>query len=172
MSFNRRHLLGLEDLGPDEISHILDVAESFEEISSREIKKVPTLRGKSVILFFVEPSTRTKLSFEVAAKRLSADTFSFSPSTSSMTKGETLIDTARNIQAMSPDVIIIRHRAAGAAELLSQWVDASVLNAGDGMHEHPSQALLDLLTVRRKKGRIKGLKLSIIGDIAHSRVAR
>ncbi len=172
MIFNRRHVLGLEDFTAAEITHVLDQAESFQEISLRDIKKVPTLRGKSVILFFVEASTRTRFSFEVAAKRLSADTFSFSASTSSMTKGETLIDTAKNLQALRPDVIIIRHSAAGAPHLLARWVQASVLNAGDGMHEHPSQALLDLLTVRQKKGDIKGLKLAIVGDIAHSRVAR
>jgi len=172
MDFRRRNILGLAELSPEEIGHILDVADSLQEISQREIKKVPTLRGKSVILLFVEPSTRTRVSFEMAAKRLSADTFAVSPSTSSMTKGESLIDTARNLQALKPDVIVIRHWASGAPHLISRYVEASVLNAGDGAHEHPSQALLDLLTVRQKKGRLKGLKLSIIGDLSHSRVAR
>lgn len=172
MDFKRRHILGLAELSPEEIDHVLDVADSLQEISQREIKKVPTLRGKSVILLFVEPSTRTRVSFEMAAKRLSADTFAVSPSTSSMTKGESLIDTARNLQALKPDVIVIRHWASGAPHLISRYVEASVLNAGDGAHEHPSQALLDLLTVRQKKGRLKGLKLSIIGDLSHSRVAR
>ncbi len=172
MTFKHHHVLGLEDFSAEEINHVLETAESFMEISLRDIKKVPTLRGKSVILFFVEPSTRTRFSFEMAAKRLSADTFSFSPSTSSMTKGESLIDTARNLQALNPDVIIIRHSAAGAPHLLARYVEASVLNAGDGMHEHPSQALLDLMTVKQKKGRIRGLKVAIVGDIAHSRVAR
>jgi len=171
MAFQHRHLLGLEELNAEEISHILEQAESLQEISLREIKKVPTLRGKSVILLFVEPSTRTRLSFEMAAKRLSADTFSLTASSSSMVKGESLVDTGLNLQALNPDVIVIRHSAAGAPHLLARWVDASVINAGDGSHEHPSQALLDLLTVKQKRGRIEGLKVSIIGDIAHSRVA-
>ena len=171
-AFKHRHLLGLEELNAEEISHIIEQAESLQEISLREIKKVPTLRGKSVILLFVEPSTRTRLSFEMAAKRLSADTFSLTASSSSMVKGESLVDTGLNLQALNPDVIVIRHSAAGAPHLLARWVDASVINAGDGSHEHPSQALLDLLTVKQKRGRIEGLKVSIIGDIAHSRVAR
>lgn len=172
MEFNHRHVLGLEDMSAEDLDVILETAESFQEISLRDIKKVPTLRGKSVILMFVEPSTRTKMSFEIAAKRLSADTFSFSPSTSSMSKGESLIDTALNIQAMKPDVIIMRHGSAGAPHMLRKYVDAAILNAGDGMHEHPSQGLLDMLTIKQNKGRLKGLKVSIIGDISHSRVAR
>ncbi len=155
-----------------DINLILDTADSLMEISSRDIKKVPTLRGKSIINFFYEPSTRTKASFEMAAKRLSADTLSLSATDSSMVKGETLIDTARNLQAMNPDIIILRHSSSGAPHLLAQYVNAGVINAGDGTHEHPTQALLDLFTIKKKKGRIKGLQVVIIGDIAHSRVAR
>lgn len=172
MQFNRRHLLGLEELSAGEIELILGTAESFKEISTRAIKKVPTLRGRTVVNFFVEPSTRTKMSFELAAKRLSADTVNLSPSTSSLQKGETLIDTARNLEAMNPDVIVIRHGASGAPAMLAKLVRPSIINAGDGMHEHPSQGLLDLMTVREHKGRVDGLEVSIIGDIAHSRVAR
>lgn len=172
MEFNRRHVLGLADLSAEEIRHILDTADSFQEITHREIKKVPTLRGKSVVLFFVEPSTRTRLSFDMAGKRLSADTFSFTAGSSSMSKGESLVDTALNIQAMNPDIIVIRHWASGAPHLLAKHVKASVINAGDGMHEHPSQGLLDMLTIRQRKGRISGLKVAIVGDINHSRVAR
>jgi len=168
----RRNLLGLEGLTADEITTVLDTAESFREISEREIKKVPTLRGKTVVLFFYEPSTRTRTSFEIAAKRLSADTFSLSASTSSLVKGETLIDTARNLEAMNPDAIVIRHGSSGAPHLLAGRVRASVINAGDGAHEHPTQALLDMLTMRQVLGRIQGLTVAIIGDIAHSRVAR
>ncbi len=171
MQFPHRHVLGLADFSRDDILSVLDVADSFKEVSKREIKKVPTLRGRTVINLFYEPSTRTRLSFEVAAKRMSADTFNISVATSSAKKGETLVDTARNLAAMNPDVIIIRHSASGAPHLLARHVDASVINAGDGTHEHPSQALLDLLTVREHKGRIEGLKVAIIGDIAHSRVA-
>ena len=155
-----------------DINLILDTADSLMEISSRDIKKVPTLRGKSIVSFFYEPSTRTKASFEMAAKRLSADTLSLSATDSSMVKGETLIDTARNLQAMNPDIIILRHSSSGAPHLLAQYVNAGVINAGDGIHEHPTQALLDLFTIKKKKGRIKGLRVVIIGDIAHSRVAR
>ncbi len=155
-----------------DINLILDTADSLMEISSRDIKKVPTLRGKSIVNFFYEPSTRTKASFEMAAKRLSADTLSLSATDSSMVKGETLIDTARNLQAMNPDIIILRHSSSGAPHLLAQYVNAGVINAGDGIHEHPTQALLDLFTIKKKKGRIKGLRVVIIGDIAHSRVAR
>ncbi|MDP2991870.1 MAG: aspartate carbamoyltransferase catalytic subunit [Deltaproteobacteria bacterium] len=169
--FTIKHVLDIAGLSPDQITYILDTAESFKEISTRSIKKVPTLRGKTVINLFFEPSTRTRVSFEIAAKRLSADTLSISASTSSVVKGETLIDTARNLEAMQPDVIVLRHSLSGAPHLLSRHVRASVINAGDGAHEHPTQALLDLLTVREKKGEIKGLKLAIIGDIAHSRVA-
>jgi len=155
-----------------DINLILDTADSLMEISSRDIKKVPTLRGKSIVNFFYEPSTRTKASFEMAAKRLSADTLSLSATNSSMVKGETLIDTARNLQAMNPDIIILRHSSSGAPHLLARYVDSGVINAGDGIHEHPTQALLDLFTIKKKKGRIKGLRVVIIGDIAHSRVAR
>jgi aspartate carbamoyltransferase catalytic subunit len=170
--FNHKDLLGMDQLSVSDINMILDTADSLMEISSRDIKKVPTLRGKSIVNFFYEPSTRTKASFEMAAKRLSADTLSLSATDSSMVKGETLIDTARNLQAMNPDIIILRHSSSGAPHLLARYVDAGIINAGDGMHEHPTQALLDLFTIRKKKGRIKGLKVVIIGDIAHSRVAR
>ena len=172
MEFRRKDITGLEDVSADEIEHILNTAESFKEISQREIKKVPTLRGKSVILFFYEPSTRTRTSFDVAAKRLSADTFSLAASGSSLVKGETLIDTAKNLEAMNPDAIVIRHSSSGAPHLLAKNVKAAVINAGDGAHEHPSQALLDMLTMREAKGSLKGLKVAIIGDITHSRVAR
>jgi len=172
MTFNRHHLLGMEGLTQEEIETILTSAESLKEISFRDIKKVPTLRGKTVVNFFHEPSTRTRTSFEIAAKRLSADTVSLSANTSSLVKGETLVDTARNLEAMNPDVIVIRHSMAGAPHLLSRIVKPSIINAGDGMHEHPTQALLDLLTIREKKGRIAGLQVAIVGDIAHSRVAR
>ncbi|WP_456386982.1 aspartate carbamoyltransferase catalytic subunit [Desulfolithobacter sp.] len=169
--FSHRHVLGINHLSPDDINYILDTAESFKEISARPIKKVPTLRGNTIINLFFEPSTRTRLSFEVAAKRMSADTFNISASTSSAVKGESLIDTARNIAAMHPDIIIIRHSFSGAPHMLTKYVDAAVINAGDGTHEHPSQGLLDLMTVREHKGRLHGLKVAIIGDILHSRVA-
>jgi aspartate carbamoyltransferase catalytic subunit len=169
--FQHNHIFGIDQLSVDDISHILATARSFREISNRPIKKVPTLRGKTIVNLFFEPSTRTRLSFEIAAKRMSADTFNISASTSSATKGETLVDTARNIQAMNPDVIIVRHSSSGAPQLLAKHINASVINAGDGAHEHPSQALLDMMTVVEHKGEIKGLKLAIIGDIAHSRVA-
>ena len=162
----------MESLSVEEIELILDTAESLKEISTRAIKKVPTLRGKTVVHFFYEPSTRTRTSFEIAAKRLSADTVSLSASTSSMVKGETLVDTARNLEAMNPDAIILRHNAAGAPHMIARLVQASVVNAGDGMHAHPTQALLDMMTVREKKGRLSGLRIAIMGDIAHSRVAR
>lgn len=170
--FSHHHILGMEQFSRQDIAHILATAESFKEISSRSIKKVPVLRGRTVVNLFFEPSTRTRLSFEVAAKRMSADTFNISASTSSTTKGETLIDTARNISAMHPDVIVLRHAASGAPQLLSQHVQAAVINAGDGAHQHPSQSLLDLMTVQERKGRLDGLKIAIIGDITHSRVAR
>ncbi len=169
--FLHTHIFGIEQLSVEDISHILATARSFREISNRPIKKVPTLRGKTIVNLFFEPSTRTRLSFEIAAKRMSADTFNISASTSSATKGETLVDTARNIQAMNPDVIILRHSSSGAPQLLAKHINASVINAGDGAHEHPSQALLDMMTVMEHKGQIEGLKLAIIGDIAHSRVA-
>lgn len=169
--FSHRHILGIDELSKDDILHILDTADSFKEISARPIKKVPTLRGHTIINLFYEPSTRTRLSFEIAAKRMSADTFNISPSTSSATKGETLIDTARNISAMHPDIIIVRHSFSGAPHMLSRYVNAAVINAGDGAHEHPSQGLLDMMTVKEHKGRLNDLKIAIIGDISHSRVA-
>ncbi|OGP67304.1 MAG: aspartate carbamoyltransferase [Deltaproteobacteria bacterium RBG_16_44_11] len=172
MKLEKKDILGMQDLSVDEINLILETAESFLEISTREIKKVPTLRGKTIINLFFEASTRTRTSFEIAGKRLSADTINISSSTSSVVKGETLIDTARNLEAMNPDVIVIRHSAAGAPHLLSSLVKQSIINAGDGAHEHPTQALLDMMTIKEKKGRISGLKIAIAGDIAHSRVAR
>ena len=162
----------MEQLTVEDINLILRTAESLKEISQRDIKKVPTLRGKTIVNFFHEPSTRTKTSFEIAAKRLSADTVSLSSSGSSMVKGETLIDTARNLQAMNPDIIVLRHSSSGAPYLLSDKISASIINAGDGANEHPSQALLDMFTIKEQKGQIEGLKVVIIGDIAHSRVAR
>jgi aspartate carbamoyltransferase catalytic subunit len=172
MRLMKKDLLGMKDLSTDEINLILDTAESFIEVSTREIKKVPTLRGKTIINLFMEPSTRTRTSFEIAGKRLSADTINISASTSSAVKGETLIDMARNLEAMNPDVIVIRHSASGAPHLLAKRIRQSVINAGDGAHEHPTQALLDMMTIKAKKGRIAGLKAAIVGDIAHSRVAR
>ena len=172
MQFRKKDLLGIKQLEPEEIEVILETAETFKEISTRAIKKVPTLRGRTVVHLFYEPSTRTRTSFEIAAKRLSADTFNISASTSSIVKGETLVDTAKNLEAMNPDVIVLRHSAAGAPHMLARRVEASVINAGDGMHEHPTQALLDLLTIRDNKGTISGQTVAIIGDIAHSRVAR
>ena len=171
-SFKRKDLLGIRELSADEITHLLDTADSFRDISRREIKKVPALRGRTVINLFFEPSTRTRTSFEIAAKRLSADAINISASTSSVTKGETLLDTARNLEAMAPDCIVIRHSSAGAPQQLARICRASVINAGDGAHEHPTQALLDALTIRERKGRIAGLEIAIIGDILHSRVAR
>src|SRR5919107_2785001 len=159
-------------LSADEIMQILETADSFKEVTGREIKKVPALRGKTVVNLFFEPSTRTRTSFELAAKRLSADVINFSPSNSSVVKGETLLDTARNIEAMQADIIVLRHSSAGAAETLARGVKSSVINAGDGWHEHPTQALLDLFTLREKKLELKGLKVAIVGDVAHSRVAR
>ncbi|MFC1895555.1 aspartate carbamoyltransferase catalytic subunit [Thermodesulfobacteriota bacterium] len=170
--FSMKDLLDIESLSAEDIAWVLDTAETMKEISDRSIKKVPTLRGKTVILFFHEPSTRTRVSFDIAAKRLSADTVAISQNTSSMVKGETLIDTARNLEAMSPDAIVIRHSRAGAPHMLARLLNSSVINAGDGMHAHPTQALLDMMTVREKKGQLHGLRIAIIGDIAHSRVAR
>ena len=172
MKLNRKDILGIQDFSVEEINLVLDTAESFIEVSTREIKKVPTLRGKTVINLFYEASTRTRTSFEIAGKRLSADTINISASTSSMVKGETLIDTAKNLEAMNPDIIVIRHSAAGAPHLLAGLLKQSIINAGDGAHEHPTQALLDMMTIRSKKGRIAGLKVAIVGDITHSRVAR
>jgi aspartate carbamoyltransferase catalytic subunit len=171
-SFSHKDLLGIEQLTVEDICLILDTAEALREVSARAVKKVPALRGKTVINLFFEPSTRTRSSFELAEKRLSADILNFSASTSSVSKGETLLDTAHNLEAMSPDIIVIRHESAGAPHLLGRECRSSIVNAGDGMHEHPTQALLDALTVRRVKGRLNGLKFAIIGDISHSRVAR
>ena len=171
-AWNRKHLLGLEDLSRDEIVGVLDTAESFSEISSRSRKKVPALQGRIVFNLFFENSTRTRTSFSLAAKRLSADVQDFTASLSSLSKGETFIDTARNIEAMGADVMVVRHPTPGAPHLLAQHVRASVINAGDGAHEHPTQGLLDLMTIRRAKGRIEGLTVALVGDIIHSRVAR
>jgi aspartate carbamoyltransferase catalytic subunit len=172
MKWEKKDLLGIRELSKEEILLVLDTAESFKDISRREVKKVPTLRGKTVITLFYEPSTRTRTSFEIAAKRLSADTINISASTSSYVKGETLKDTALNLESMRPDATIIRHSMPGASHMLSKILDSSVINGGDGAHEHPTQALLDLFTMREKKGTLDGLKVAIIGDIAHSRVAR
>jgi len=172
MEFRRKDLLGIAELAPEEISHILATAASLKEISARPIKKVPTLRGKTVVTVFYEPSTRTRMSFEIAAKRLSADTLNLTVAASSAVKGETLMDTAHNLEAMQPDLLVIRHPASGAPHYLARRLKCGVINAGDGLHEHPTQALLDLLTVQEAKGRLDGLKVAIIGDIAHSRVAR
>ena len=170
------HLLGLRHLSAGQIRNILNHAQRFKAINERKIKKVPTLRGTTVVNFFVEPSTRTRTSFEIAAKRLSADTLSFSASSSSFVKGETLLDTARNIEAMQPEILVLRHSASGAPHMLAKTIDAAIVNAGDGYHEHPTQALLDMFTIEQHKGPIDGrdtpLKIAIIGDIAHSRVAR
>lgn len=172
MQFARKDILDMESLSVDEITLILNTAQQMKEISKRPVKKVPTLRGKTIVLFFYEPSTRTRTSFDIAAKRLSADSISISGSTSSLIKGETLVDTARNLEAMNPDVIVMRHSMAGASHMLAKIVRTSIINAGDGMHAHPTQSLLDLMTVRENKGRISGLRVAIIGDISHSRVAR
>ncbi|MDM8538442.1 aspartate carbamoyltransferase catalytic subunit [Desulfobacterales bacterium HSG17] len=172
MYFSKKDILDMESLSAEEITLILDTADRMKEISERPVKKVPTLRGQTIVLFFYEPSTRTKSSFDIAAKRLSADCISISASGSSIVKGETLIDTARNLEAMNADIIVMRHSSSGAPHLLSPLLKASIINAGDGTHAHPSQALLDMMTVREKKGNIEGLRLAIIGDIAHSRVAR
>ncbi|MGB9643061.1 MAG: aspartate carbamoyltransferase catalytic subunit [Candidatus Ratteibacteria bacterium] len=172
MNWKRKDLLGLEELSRQEIEFVLDTAGSFKEVSSRAVKKVPALRGKTIVNLFFEPSTRTKTSFELAAKRLSADVLSFEVSTSSVSKGETIVDTARNIEAMKVDCFIVRHSVSGAPLIISKAVKAAVINAGDGCHEHPTQALLDLFTVKEIFGKISGLKIAIIGDIYHSRVAR
>ena len=172
MNWTRHDLLGLEDLSKEEIETILETAKSLKEVSTREIKKVPALRGKTVVMLFFEPSTRTRTSFELAAKRLSADTLNISPNTSSLSKGESILDTAKNIEAMNVDTIIIRHPSAGVPQILSEALAPSVINAGDGCREHPTQALLDMFTIKEKLGKIEGLKVSIVGDILHSRVAR
>jgi len=167
-----KDLVGLEHLSAQQLLTILDTAEPFKEISERRIKKVPVLRGKTIVNLFFEPSTRTRVSFEFAEKRLSADTVNISASGSSVVKGETLVDTARNLEAMKIDMVVIRHGASGAARFLAERIPSNVVNAGDGRHEHPTQALLDLLTIRDNFGRIEGLKVCIVGDILHSRVAR
>jgi aspartate carbamoyltransferase catalytic subunit len=172
MSWKRKDLLGMQDLDATEIIGVLDTASSMKEIAAREIKKVPTLRGKTIVNLFYESSTRTRTSFEIAGKWLSADVINFSASGSSADKGESLLDTARNIEAMSPDVVVVRHQAAGAPALLARHLRCGVVNAGDGAHEHPTQALLDLMTIREKKGHLEGLNVTIVGDITHSRVAR
>ncbi len=172
MSWTHKHLLGLHELTADEILLVLDTATSFREVSTRQIKKVPALRGKTVVNLFYEPSTRTRASFELAAKRLSADVMTLSASTSSALKGETLVDTARSLEALAVDVIVLRHGASGAPHVLARHIDASVINGGDGWHEHPTQALLDILTMRDRLGRVSGLRVTIVGDISHSRVAR
>jgi len=172
MGWMRKDLLTMQELEPAEIGLILDTAASMKEIAGREIKKVPTLRGRTVVNLFYEASTRTRTSFEIAGKWLSADVVNWSAAGSSAAKGETLLDTAKNIEAMSPDVVVVRHGASGAAQLLARALECAVVNAGDGAHEHPTQALLDLLTIREKKGHLEGLSVAIVGDIAHSRVAR
>jgi len=167
-----RDILGIADLSREDIETILETAERMQEIGTREVKKVPTLRGRTVINLFFEPSTRTQTSFEIAGKRLAADVVNFSVSGSSVSKRETLLDTAKTLDAMDPDAVVVRHKVAGVPHRLAEVLKAPVINAGDGAHEHPSQALLDMLTVREQKGRIEGLTITIIGDIAHSRVAR
>ena len=170
--FNLKNILGTKCLAEEEITTILDTADSFKEISTRPIKKVPTLRGKTIINLFFEPSTRTRTSFEIAGKRLSADVINISGSSSSTVKGENLIDTALNLEAMHPDIMVVRHTLSGAPEMISQYVKCPIINAGDGYHEHPTQALLDLHTIREAKGSLRGLNIMIVGDIAHSRVVR
>ena len=170
--WNRKHLLGLRELNVEEITYILDTAKGFEEISTRSVKKAPPLRGKVVVNLFFEDSTRTRNSFTLAASRLSADVIEFTEKGSSVGKGETLLDTARNLEAMGVDIVVIRHSAGGAPKLLSRNINACVVNAGDGYCEHPTQGLLDVYTIRKIKGSLKGLKIAIVGDISHSRVAR
>ncbi len=172
MDWRHGDLLGVAELSADEIVHVLDTAESFVEVAERPIKKVPTLRGRTVINLFFEASTRTRSSFEIAEKRLSADAINFATSGSSLSKGETLLDTTRNLEAMTPDLVVIRHAHPRVPHALAERIDAGVINAGDGAHEHPTQALLDAFTIRRRKGRIDGLKVAIVGDVAHSRVVR
>src|SRR5690349_25013233 len=168
----KKDLLGIADLTPDDIYRLLETADAMREVGQRPIKKVPTLRGKTVVNLFYEPSTRTRTSFEIAEKRLSADTLNVAVSASSVLKGETLSDTAMNLEAMSPDVIVLRHASSGAGHLLSRICKSRIVNAGDGMHEHPTQALLDAFTIREHKGHLDGLKIAIVGDLAHSRVLR
>jgi aspartate carbamoyltransferase catalytic subunit len=171
-SLRSKDLLGISDLTPDEINLILDTADAMKEVASRPIKKVPALRGKTVVNLFFEPSTRTRTSFEIAEKRLSADTLNIAIGTSSVVKGETLADTAMNLEAMQPDMIVLRHSSSGACHLLSRICRSAIINAGDGMHEHPTQALLDAFTIRERKNQLKGLKVAIVGDLLHSRVLR
>jgi aspartate carbamoyltransferase catalytic subunit len=171
-AYPHRHLLGIEPLSPADIQAVLDTAQGLREVLDRPIKKVPALRGKTVVNLFYEASTRTRASFEIAEKVLSADSLSIATATSSVQKGETLLDTARNLEAMNPDLIVIRHASAGAPHLLARHCRSAIVNAGDGAHEHPTQALLDALTLRQKKGRLKGLRVAIVGDLLHSRVAR
>jgi len=172
MSWNRKDLLDIQSLSADEITTVLDTARAFKAVGERAIKKVPVLRGKTVVNLFIEPSTRTRISFELAAQRLTADVINFTAEASSLKKGETLKDTARNLEALNADIIIIRHSATGAPHFLARFLKSSVINAGDGAHEHPTQALLDVFTIREKKGRIEGLNVTILGDILYSRVAR
>src|SRR5438132_12434293 len=172
LRWSRKDLLGLRELSAEEINFVLDTADAFKQVGTREIKKVPALRGKTLVNFFVEPSTRTRTSFELAAFRLSADVINISVATSSLTKGETLKDTARNLEALHADILVLRHSSAGAPQFLAQQLQSSVINAGDGAHEHPTQGLLDLYTIREKKGRVDGLHVVIVGDILFSRVAR
>ena len=172
MAWNRKHLLDIESLAAEEITTVLDTARAFKAVGERAIKKVPALRGKTVVNLFIEPSTRTRISFELAALRLTADVINFTAEASSLKKGETLKDTARNLEALNADIIIIRHSAAGAPHFLSRFLNASVINAGDGAHEHPTQALLDTFTIRERRGKIAGLNVTILGDILYSRVAR
>lgn len=171
-TWNKHHLLDLNSLSKQEIELILETAKSFKEVSAREVKKVPALRGKTVVMLFFEPSTRTRTSFELAAKRLSADTINITASSSSMTKGETILDTARNIEAMNVDMIVVRHKSSGVPQFLAENLKAAVINAGDGCRAHPTQALLDMFTIKERLGRIEGLNIGIVGDILHSRVAR
>jgi aspartate carbamoyltransferase catalytic subunit len=172
MPWNRKHLLDIQSVSAEEIVTVLDTARAFKAVGERAIKKVPALRGKTVVNLFVEPSTRTRISFELAAQRLTADVINFSAEASSLKKGETLKDTARNLEALNADIIVIRHSASGAPHFLSRFLRASVINAGDGAHEHPTQALLDAFTIRERKGKIEGLNVTILGDILYSRVAR
>ena len=170
--WQRKHLLGLHDLSAEEITHILDTAKGFEQVSTRSVKKAPVLRGKVIVTLFFEDSTRTRNSFVLAASRLSADIIEFTKKTSSVSKGETLLDTAKNLEAMGIDMVVIRHGVGGAPKFLSKRINACVINAGDGFCEHPTQGLLDVYTIRKRKGSLKGLKIAIVGDVAHSRVAR
>ena len=172
MSWHRKHLLDIESLTPEEITTVLDTAREFKAVGERDIKKVPALQGKTIVNFFVEPSTRTRVSFELSAKRLSADIINFAADASSFQKGESLKDTARTLEALNADIIVIRHKAAGAPHFLARFLTAHVVNAGDGAHEHPTQALLDIFTIREKKGVVEGLNVTILGDILYSRVAR